>query len=93
MTANTRRIIRLLVRFQNAVDAAQARWDDAADRDAAFDGGEFSGPACGRAFERESHAIARRFGFADADVAYAAVALLRCSNDCAFNHGEPPNLV
>jgi hypothetical protein len=71
MTTNERRIIRIAVRFQNAVDAARARYAEAYEYDSAFDGGEFSGPALRRAEERERDRIARRFGFASAEVAYA----------------------
>jgi hypothetical protein len=38
-------------------------WDEAADMDATFDGGEFSGPAADRAAEREITALAEANGF------------------------------
>jgi hypothetical protein len=90
---NRRRFLRLLVRFQNAVDAAEARSAEAASIDAAFDAGEFSGPACRRAFERESDRLAQRFGFADADLAYAAVGLVGATlHQPAILHGFPAAL-
>lgn len=66
MTRNKRRIIALLVRFDNAYSALEERMAEAYDRDSAFDGGEFSGPALHREMMREGDALARRFGFADA---------------------------
>jgi hypothetical protein len=71
MTTNERRIIRIAVRFQNAVDAARDRYAEAYEYDAAFDGGEFSGPSLQREEERERDRIAQRLGFASAEVAYA----------------------
>jgi hypothetical protein len=68
MNSNRRRIVTLLSRFENACDAARARTAEAADLDAGFDAGEFSGPAHERAFERECDAIAQRLGFTSADV-------------------------
>ena len=73
MTKNERRLAIVLVRFQNAVEDAQARSAEAADQDAGFDGGEFSGPAHRREYERECDRIAQRFGFATADVAFKAM--------------------
>lgn len=35
----------------------QRGWGEAMDRDATFDGGEFSGPACARALEQELDAV------------------------------------
>ena len=52
-------MVRLIARFDHAAEAAEM--------DAAFDGGEFSGPAGARALARERDRLARRFGFADAD--------------------------
>jgi hypothetical protein len=81
MTTNERRIIRIAVRFQNAVDATRARYAEAYEHDAAFDGGEFSGPAIAAREVRERDRIAQRFGFADADVAYEVAARLRALVD------------
>ena len=42
--------------------SAIAAWTEAAERDAGFDAGEFSGPACMRALERELREISRLSG-------------------------------
>ena len=41
----------------------EAKWAEAASRDAAFDAGEFSGPASARAAEREIEAMAAEYPF------------------------------
>jgi hypothetical protein len=69
MTRNHRRLIALLVRFDNAYSAAEERHAEAYDHDREFDGGEFSGPALRRMMLREGDKLARRFGFADACLA------------------------
>lgn len=77
MTETTRRFVLKLVRFQLAVEAAHARLDESFVFDRAFDAGEFSGPAYARMAAREETTAAARFGFANADAAFDAVALLR----------------
>jgi hypothetical protein len=74
MTKNRRRIVAVVVRFQNAIDAAAERANEAYAMDSRVDGGEFSGPATVRALAREENRIARRFGFANAVVAMQAAA-------------------
>jgi hypothetical protein len=69
MTRNHRRLIALLVRFDNAYNDLEERMAEAYDRDSAFDAGEFSGPALHREMMREGDKLARRFGFADACLA------------------------
>lgn len=76
MTAARRRLIRLAVRFQNAVDAAHVEAAEQYDRDSEFDAGEWSGPAIERGLRREEVRIAERFGFANADLAYGVADLL-----------------
>jgi hypothetical protein len=76
MTAARRRLLRLFIRFENAAAAAEARWAEVADQDAAFDAGEFSGPAAWRALEGDRDRIARRLGFASAAVLQDAAAAL-----------------
>jgi hypothetical protein len=78
MRRATRRLVLKLVRFQNAVDVAAAGWDEAAAQDAAFDGGEFSGPGCQRMFARDERALAQRIGFQTAEAAYMAAQVLGC---------------
>lgn len=65
-----RRMLNLLIRFDNALDVARERMLEDLDMDAQFDGGEFSGPAHHREFECEADRLAQRFGFASADVAF-----------------------
>ena len=69
MTNDKRNLITKLARFVNEHDALNGDWFETADRDAAFDGGEFSGPACMRALDRALDRAARRFGFRDAVLA------------------------
>ncbi len=69
MTQNKRRFVTTIVRFLNACDAIEQRMYEAMDADAAFDGGEFSGPANARAARRQMDAVAMRLGFASALVA------------------------
>lgn len=76
MTADERRLVLLCARFQHAVDAAETRWAVAAELDGLFDGGEFSGPACARCLEIETHQLARRFGFRDAEAAHATARMV-----------------
>lgn len=78
MTTLKRRLVLKLVRFQLAVDAAHEAAAEVYEMDREFDGGEFSGPAIGRELARDEDRLARRFGFACADVAYGAVDVLRC---------------
>lgn len=88
MTQSKRRLITKLVRFQNRVDLAQERYDEAASYDAEFDGGEFSGPESWRAFEREQDRIAQELGFACADLAYNVAERLRATvSQPATMHG------
>lgn len=77
MNADKRRIVTLLVRFQNAVEQANARAEEGYEHDSEFDAGEFSGPAMQRELEREHDRIARRLGFENASVASEAVWQLR----------------
>ncbi|HET9024816.1 MAG TPA: hypothetical protein VFN64_09605 [Burkholderiaceae bacterium] len=72
MTTSERRLILKLTRFQNAVDRLEDEYAADAERDAAFDGGEWSGPATWRAFQRAADDLAQRFGFENADVALRA---------------------
>ncbi len=76
MVDSKRRLILKLARFARRCDEIHAAWDEAATRDAGFDGGEFSGPACSDAAERECDAAAQRLGFATADLAYRAMPVL-----------------
>lgn len=69
MTEDRKRIVRLAVRFQNAVDRAYMSHEEAAGYDAGLDAGEFSGPAHWRAFQQDADQIARRLGFTDASIA------------------------
>ena len=39
------------------------KWSEAADRDAGFDGGEFSGPASDRAADKEIEQLSKETGF------------------------------
>lgn len=88
MTLSKRRLITKLVRFQNRIDSAAEQMHEGADMDAGFDGGEFSGPAHWRAFEREQDRIAQRLGFACADLAYTVAARLRATtSEPATMHG------
>jgi hypothetical protein len=63
MTASTRRMFLLCVRLQNRIDELQDRASEAYEFDSVFDCGEFSGPAIGRALDRECEVAARRLGF------------------------------
>lgn len=93
MTANTRRLIAKLVRFQNATDRIFAEAEEAYAFDSAFDGGEFSGPAIGRATQRQIERAARRFGFTTPEVADTLVQRFSCSTvNYAQMFGERPNL-
>jgi hypothetical protein len=55
-----------------------AAWDEGAERNAAFDGGEFSGPACDRHADAEVKALAMTNGFTFDEV---QTELLRLSNE------------
>jgi hypothetical protein len=58
-----------LSRACSAIVAAHQNWGEAADRDAEFDGGEFSGPACDAARIEECERAQRAYGPSyDADV-------------------------
>jgi hypothetical protein len=70
MTNNHKRLVRLLARFDHAVGQARENAELTYDMDSRFDGGEFSGPSIARALAREEDRIARRFGFASADLAW-----------------------
>ena len=87
MTRNHRRLIALLVRFDNAYDALEQRMAEAYDRDSEFDGGEFSGPALHREMMRRGDALARRFGFADACLADRIACLLNVRRIANPFHG------
>jgi len=63
MTNNHKRIVRLVVRFDNRFAELERAHDEGAELDAGFDGGEFSGPAHDIALCREADALARRLGF------------------------------
>jgi hypothetical protein len=69
MTNNQRRLVQKLVRYMNASEAIEQRMYESMEIDAAFDGGEFSGPALARAARRQMTAAAVRLGFASAVVA------------------------
>lgn len=82
MTDDRKRLVAKLMRFTNAVDALHAEMMLAAELDAGFDGGEWSGPAHERMFVRDCDAIAARLGFKNADVAYALLgAVVRSTTD------------
>lgn len=66
MTRNHRRIIALLVRFDNAFDLLEEAAAEQYDMDSLFDGGEFSGPAVRRQVIRDADKLAQRLGFASA---------------------------
>ena len=68
MTIN-RRIVALLVRFDNGYEAIENRAAEAYNIDRQCDSGEFSGPAVLRQAERQADALARRLGFSNAAVA------------------------
>lgn len=76
LTANHKRAIALCVRFLNSVVDALDAANNALDFDSRYDGGEFSGPAMNRQLTRAVELNARRFGFANADVAYNACRIL-----------------
>lgn len=69
MSRNRRRFVLLLARFLRHDDEIRASWAEAAARDAAFDGGEWSGPGCERLAERDADARAQILGFANAELA------------------------
>ena len=71
MTQARRRLIQIVVRFHNAVDAARASMEEAYAMDRQIDYGEWSGPAHERQFECDADRLAQRFGFASADLLYA----------------------
>ena len=89
MTPAHKHMIRLVVRFQNAVDATREAFAEAYDHDSEFDGGEFSGPAIDRAEDAAVARLARRFGFADEDVAYDVAANLGAVVRCPFRYPSP----
>ena len=93
MTKNTqarRRLIQIVVRFQNAAEAVEARHEAAFEFDSLFDAGEFSGPATNRAIARDQDRLARRFGFENAEVACDVAALLRADLRSPYTaHGLP----
>ena len=66
MTPNMKRLVRIITRFYNRVDVARELMLDAAELDAGFDAGEFSGPAHWNEFHDECDRLAQRLGFADA---------------------------
>lgn len=78
-------LIARLNEFLHHEIALRASWAEAADRDAAFDGGEFSGPASERAAERDIEALAQRLGFSSADAVRAAIEALDLV--CVREHG------
>ena len=90
-TQNGRDFISKLARFINADDRIRASWDEAAGRDAAFDGGEWSGPACERMAEADADAAARRLGFASAELAreVAHACGVRVSSGLFLHEGIP----
>lgn len=90
MTVNEARMVALCARFLNAVDVANENWAVAAEMDAAFDAGEFSGPACWRAFEADCDRLARRFGFGSAAVAYTVAEMLGVRVSPAWMGHETP---
>lgn len=52
--------IREVAQLAHAIDE---KWSEAADRDSGFDGGEFSGPASGRAADAEIEQLSKDTGF------------------------------
>lgn len=65
MTNNTRKAVETIVRIINRIEANMEKTYEAAEFDALFDGGEFSGPELDRSLDREANSIARSFGFRD----------------------------
>lgn len=76
MNASKRRLILRLARFARICDDIHEKWQEAADLDAGFDAGEWSGPACERAAEKECDRAAQRIGFASAELACDAMQAL-----------------
>lgn len=86
MTPIQKRLILRLVRLDNRCDAIEDAAAESYDRDAAFDGGEFSGPAIARQVLRAQNAEARRLGFASAQLASDVRDLLNVPTvRCAFS--------
>lgn len=81
MITHAQRMTLLTVRFLLAVDTAREQWSEAAEMDAAFDAGEWSGPACERMFNAEVERTAQRFGFVNSAVAYTVAHLLNVTRD------------
>jgi hypothetical protein len=77
MTAAKRRLVALLVRFDNGLEALEQRAAEAYEMDSAFDAGEFSGPAIERELVRKADRLAQRLGFASCEVAEQIAAHLR----------------
>lgn len=85
----TKRMVKLVVRFQNRVYAAEEKAAEAYDFDSGFDGGEFSGPAIERELIAERERIAQALGFGSSELAYQIAQLLGASlRQPATFHGE-----
>lgn len=69
ITMTKRQLVSRLVRFLTRVEEHHQEIEEIYAFDSQVDGGEFCGPALGRQFERDCNDIARRLGFASADVA------------------------
>ncbi len=87
MTEAKRRIIELLVRYQNAASAARDRYEEAYVYDRQFDAGEFSGPANHRAMMTELDQIAYRLGLVDAAMADELITTYRVYMPETMNMG------
>lgn len=68
--------VRRIVRIINKVEARMESMNEAADMDALFDAGEFSGPAHWRMFNKDADQIARSLGYGSMEVVAQATRLL-----------------
>jgi hypothetical protein len=86
----TKRMVKLVVRFQNRVEAAEQKAAEAYDMDSAFDGGEFSGPAIHSDLMKEQERIAQALGFGSSELAYQVAQLVGATlRQPATFHGYP----
>jgi hypothetical protein len=86
----TKRMVKLVVRFQNRIDAAEEKAAEAFDMDSEFDGGEFCGPSIERDLMIEREKIAQGLGFGCSELAYQIAQLLGATlRQTATFHGEP----
>lgn len=86
----TKRMVKLVVRFQNRVEAAEQKAAEAFDIDSGFDGGEFCGPAIQKELHAEEERIAQSLGFGSSELAFQVAQLLGATlRQPATFHGEP----